>query len=171
MIYVEMSCVAGGTTRDFPVAASRSQPNCAAPICPARFASGQKILFCSCSVLSPRSHFVLRSLNTRFYSNSRSSRPPGGQASYVLTPTLSKDAVSIRYRYTTAKPSIPSLVLLLCRITAGQGNLYHCILARSFSVVSTLFFPRNAGVWVNSCVFFILSVGASYIHASLWSRD
>src|SRR5579862_5309842 len=67
--FVEMSCVTGGTTRDFPVATNRRQPNCVAPICQARFASGQKILFCPCSALSPCSHFVLSSTNTRFYSN------------------------------------------------------------------------------------------------------
>ena len=70
IVAVEMSCVAGGTTRDFPVTANRSQPNCVAPICPARLASGQKILFCLCSALSPCSHFVRGSFNTRFNSNS-----------------------------------------------------------------------------------------------------
>ena len=69
VVGVEMSCVTGGTTQDFPVATNRRQPNCVAPICQARFASGQKILFCLGSKMSPSSHFVSSGLNTRFYSN------------------------------------------------------------------------------------------------------
>src|SRR5579862_5326601 len=60
-----MPCATSGTTRDFPVATNRRQPNCVAPICPARLGSGQKILFCLCSELSPCSHFVTSSFVRR----------------------------------------------------------------------------------------------------------
>jgi len=53
---VEMSCVTGGTTRDFPMVTNRRQPNYVAPICQARFASRQKNSF---PAIAPGCHPVL----------------------------------------------------------------------------------------------------------------